>query len=82
MTGNVTMKTVTDRLPAKPSPNAFRILTGDSPPIRPATIPAAVTTSIELIRSGEPDDHDRDSEQNPHGSSRRDRAIPLTIGDC
>src|SRR5919197_5449795 len=54
MTGSVTMKTVTDRLPAKPSPNAFRILTGDRPPISPATIPAAVTTSIELIRSANP----------------------------
>src|SRR5213083_2484337 len=48
------MKTVTDRLPAKPSPKAFRILTGDRPPIRPATIPAAVTTSIEFSRSANP----------------------------
>src|SRR5690242_10909088 len=48
------MKTVTERLPANPSPKAFRILTGDRPPIRPATIPAAVTTSIEFSRSANP----------------------------
>src|SRR4051794_7175429 len=48
------MKTVTERDPAKPVPNARMMATGERPAISPAVIPATVTTSIELSRRAKP----------------------------
>ena len=54
MTGNTTMKTVTERELANPVPKVSMILTGDIPAMRPAVIPATATTSMALSRKAKP----------------------------
>ena len=54
ITGNTTMKTVTERELANPVPKVSMILTGDIPAMRPAVIPATATTSMALSRKAKP----------------------------